>query len=184
MGTNDSTQACTNARNCAPHHPTRHLRTPTATTNVRKPKIRATHPLGSLPWPRDGAHGRSREHALGRQRCGDGKRRGGSGDGGNDVGGDVGGGGVEERGFACASRAQTHVSVLRAHKQLFEPRHAHVGGRGRAHLGACRRSCRSGRPFEPTGEGGTHPWDGQGRMLENPPLPGSACGAQVAPITL
>ena len=48
---------------------------------------------------------------LERQRCGDGRRRGGSGDRGTDASDDDGGGGVDERGVACASRAQTRFSV-------------------------------------------------------------------------
>jgi hypothetical protein len=76
---------------------------------------KARHARKSAAWGRcrgrDGAHGRNREHASGRHRCGDGRRRGGGGDGGNSTGDDGGGGGVDERSIACASRAQELVST-------------------------------------------------------------------------
>ena len=59
----------------------------------------------------------SQDHALERQRRGNGRRRGGSGDRRTDTGDDDGGGGVDERGVVCASRAQKRVSVLHSHER-------------------------------------------------------------------
>ena len=86
---------------------------------------------------------------------------------------------VEGRGIACASRAQTHVSAYCAGVIGSTSQDADMcaGGRGHtfARVVASGRSCRSGRPSKPTGEGGAHPRDGKGRtLLSAPPLGSSA----------
>ena len=64
---------------------------------------------------------------------------------------------------------------------LHETGCARVGGRERAHLGARRRSRRSGRPSEPTGEGRAHPRNGQGRALSSARPLGTAARARHFP---
>ena len=99
------------------------------TKNVQS--ARNTSPGVASGAPRRHAQTQPRD-ASQRQRCGDGRRRGGSGDHGNDAGDAGGDGGNDERGCACATRAQTLFSVWRAHKG-FSSRGMHVwagmGGR-------------------------------------------------------
>ena len=108
--------------------------TPRAAPINRAPNIRAhlaalnTAAAGSRAQRTDGEP-RAR---LVQQRCGDGRRRGGSGDGGTDAGDDGGGGGVDQCSFACASRAQ-HMSVCCVRTRATRAA-GHKGGRVLAHL--------------------------------------------------
>ena len=145
--------------------PERSHTTPSITTkapNERTPKIRALRPLGTLSGPRNGAHGCSREHASERHR----------------VATASGAVAAETSAMTPAIPAVAAVTMSGHHlrigsantsqhvcerRWLHEPGCARVGGRGWAHLGARRRSRRSGRPSEPTGQGRAHPRDGQRR---------------------
>jgi hypothetical protein len=169
-----STKACPDAQCAAPERSSRIPRIPTATPNKRPPNIRTNPPAQVSAGGRRTAAGDAPACHSERHRPGDRKRRGSSGDGGNDTEYDGGAGGIDGRGIACTLRAQTCVSVTGCAHGLFETRHACVGGHGRAHLGLRRRSCRSGRPSEPSSEAGTHRSDGQGCTLESTHPLGSA----------
>ena len=98
---------------------------------------------------------------LERQRCGDGRRRGASGDRGTDASDDDGGGGVDERGIACASRAQTRVSVSRAHEGSSSRGTRVWAGMGRRTLArTVALAARAGPPNPPVRAGPIH---GMGR---------------------
>lgn len=97
--------------------------------------------------------------------------RGGNGDGGNSSGA-----ATATAATAAAMTAVVAVSMDGRRLRIAKSKHvsaytcapmASMGGRGRAHLGACRRSRRSARHSEPTGGGGAHPCDVQGRALSS-----------------
>ena len=168
--TNDGTQTCLRARKRASRRPARNPRMFTVTANERTSKMRAIQPLGSLPWPRDGAHGRNREHAWERHSA----AMGGGAAAAVTVETAAAMTAVLMSAVSPAHRERTQVSVHCVRRWLFEPRYARVGRHGQAHLGSHRRSCRSGRSSEPAGEGGAHPRDEQGRSLSSARPPGSA----------
>ena len=126
----------------------------------------------------NGRDGRSPGGRMGVERARRRERRGGRGDDGNDTCDAGGDGGVNGRGIGCEARTQISVSKCVRVLRACTSRYAHVCTGGRAHLGACRRCCRSGRSSEPTGEGGTKPWAQQGRALESARPLGSAVASR------
>ena len=125
-------QTNTNARKCASGRLPRPPRTPTTSPSERTCNERANTPLGVPATVPDGAHGRRHKHESERHRRGDWKRRGGRGDGGDDANDDGADAKLDGRGHACASRAQTSVSVcVCADDSTSRDAHMWVGGGGR-----------------------------------------------------
>ena len=109
--TEDDIQIRHNSHQHAPERSNTTLSIPTSAPNEQTPKIRALRPLGTLSGPLRRRKQTQPRACIGTAPGGDGKRRGGSGDVGNDAGDAGGGGGDDGRGIACASRAQTRVSM-------------------------------------------------------------------------
>ena len=110
------------------------------------------------------------------------ERRDGNGNGKNGrngIGDDGGDGGISGMATA-ANREHNHVSAFAcAPMASNEPRCAHVGGCGRAYLGARRRSRpRSRKSSEPGSEAGTHRSGGQSRTVKSALPLGSALSRQ------
>ena len=150
-----------------PSRPTRRPWIFTAAPNERAPNERAnplTRAAAAVPY--DATDTATRAHvgaAPPRRR----ERRGGNNNGGNGIGDDGGDGGIDGLATA-ANRERKHVSAFAcAPMASNKPRCAHVGGCGRAYLGARRRSRRSRRSSEPGSEAGTQPEGRQSHALES-----------------